>query len=427
MRLGRKRFLRSCGAAALALLARPRAFAYPRGSKPELPDWRDETSESFWAAVRAGYTIDSDIGYLNTGGLGPAARFVQETVEEATRALQARVETGHSHFDRTRPRLAQFLGAADDEIAFVRNATEANGIIATGLELRPGDEVLIDSHAHPGGAFPWIHRQRQRGLVLKQFDPDAKGSAGTLARIEALMTARTKVLQVSHVTAPTGIVLPVQSIAQVCRARGIWLHVDGAQSLGMFPFALHSLDCDSYAGSGHKWLGAPHETGVLFVRRERLDEVSPATVGAHSATMDATARELTLMPSARRFEYGTRNAALALGWMAAIEWQEAVGRERITARGRALARRLREGLSALKEVEILTPADSHLSGSILTFRSARMTGDALFRALWDRYRLRCRPVTEQALEAVRVSCHCFNTPSEIDKLIGAVEETLRAA
>src|SRR6185436_7748286 len=132
-----------------------------------------------------------------------------------------------------------FLGAEPTEIAFVRNATEGNAIVAAGLALTKGDEVIFESHAHPGGSFPWLNQQKLRGVVVKLFDPDPRDPAGNVARISALLTPRTRVVQVSHVTAPTGILMPVAAIAKLCRDRGVWFHVDGAQSAGMIPFSVH--------------------------------------------------------------------------------------------------------------------------------------------------------------------------------------------
>jgi cystathionine beta-lyase/cystathionine gamma-synthase len=149
------------------------------------------------------------------------------------------------------------------------------------LTVKAGDEVIFESHAHPGGSFPWLNQAKLRGIVVKLFEPDPRDGAGNVARIAALMTPRTRVVQGSHVTAPTGVVMPVAAIAKLCRDRGVWFHVDGAQSAGMFPFSLREIGCDSFATSGHKWLGGPLETGVLFVQRARLDEVAPVLVGAY--------------------------------------------------------------------------------------------------------------------------------------------------
>jgi selenocysteine lyase/cysteine desulfurase len=417
----RRQFLARVGAACgLALTGAPLRAEQPRGERPVAP----VDGEEFWAAVRAQYQFHPGLTYFNTGGLGPAALLVQSATESAARELQRLVETGHSRFDQVRAPLARFFGARPEELAFVRNATEANGLIAAGLGLRRGDEVIFESHAHPGGSFPWL-RLQQEGVRVRLFEPDPTNIAANVERVAELLTPRTRAVQVSHVTAPTGLVLPVSELARLCRRQGVWFHIDGAQAMGMLPFRLNQLDCDSYAISGHKWLGGPHETGVLYVRQDRLAAVTPVIVGAHSADLAELPGDLELRATAARFEYGTRNVAPVVGLAAAAEWQSQVGRERIAARGRFLVDRLRAGLGTIEDIEILTPASSESSASMLTFRSPRLRHEVLFNRLFAEHRLRCRPVSELGLDAVRVSCHLFNTPSEVDRLVAAVDHVVR--
>ena len=287
--------------------------------------------------------------------------------------------------------------------------------------------MIFESHAHPGGSFPWLLQAQRRGVAVRVFEPDTASAQGNLERIQALVTNRTRVVQVSHVTAPTGIVMPVREMAAFCRARGIWFHIDGAQTAGMFPFSLHEIGCDSYATSGHKWWGAPRETGVLMVRRDRQDEVTPPLIGAYSAELDALPGTLTLTPNAGRYEYGTRDVAKAMGLAGAIRWQNEVGRERIAAHGRDLVARLRAGLASVPDIEILTPSAPGLSASMLTLRSPRVGYNKLFNRLWSKHHMRCRPVSEQGLNALRVSCHLFNSAAEIDRLLEAIDDVIRSA
>jgi selenocysteine lyase/cysteine desulfurase len=323
--------------------------------------------------------------------------------------------------------VARYLGADPTEIAFVRNATEGNAIVAAGLKLVAGDEVIFETHAHPGGSFPWMNQEKLRGIVVKLFEPDPRDSTGNVARITALMTKRTRVVQVSHVTAPTGIVMPVAEISRACRERGVWFHVDGAQSAGMFPFTVGGLGCDSFATSGHKWMGGPLETGVLFIRRDRIDEVAPTLVGAYSGELEFLPGEFRLAPTAIRYEYGTRNVAAVIGLAEAIAFQERIGRERIAARGRAMVAQIRGGLKKLNGIEILTPEPAAASGSMITFRTAAVPFDRLFAALMKDHAIRCRPVSEQKLNALRVSTHVFNSPAECQALVAAVEKIIRTA
>lgn len=427
MKPDRRTFLRRATLGAASLAAAPGLRAAESAIAGALPAYDERAPETFWAAVRDQFPLTRDLIYFNTGGLGPASLPALTKVEETTRKLQARSEHGHGLFAEARGVVARCFAAQPEEIAFVRNASEGNSIVAAGLKLDPGDEVIFETHAHPGGSFPWLNQQTLRGVIVRLFEPDPRDPAGNVARIAALMTPRTRVVQVSHVTAPTGILMPVAEIAALCHGRGVWFHIDGAQSAGMLPFTLRETGCDSFATSGHKWLGGPLETGVLWVRRDRLNEVAAAHVGAYSGELDGLPGELRIADTAMRYEYGTRNVAAALGLAEAVRLQERIGLTRIAARIRGLADRVHAGLARLPGVEVLTPAMPVLRAAMVTFRTAKVPHDQLFGRLLREQAMRTRPVTEQKLNALRVSTHVFNSPAECDALVAAVEKILRSA
>lgn len=427
MSMGRLQFLRRLGLGAGVLAANSLRAARAEGDGVAL--WPPEAavdSAEFWRAVRAQYVTADDLAYLNCGGLGPSPRPVLDILDLTSRILQHRVETGHFFFEEARGVVAQFLGATPDEICFTRNATEGNSIIAAGLALKSGDEIIFESHAHPGGALPWLNQARQSGIVVRTFEPDATSAAGNLERIAALVTSRTRVIQVSHVTAPTGIVMPVRELARFARAKNLWLHVDGAQSAGMIPVDLAALGCDSYATSGHKWLGAPRETGVLFIRSGRVDDVAPMHVGAYSSGDFDLSGQLVYTQGVRRHEYGTRNAASVVALAEATKFQSTIGRERIAAHGRALAEHLMTALAGLPRVKVLTPAAAALRAAMVTFQVDGMSAGKVFGHLMEADRLRCRPVTEAGLDAVRVSLHVFNTSEHCERVVAALANLTRA-
>ena len=411
------------GRGALGLAALP---LRPGEDRPPWPPPPGLADEDFWRAVRATYPLTRERTYLNTGGLGPAPYPVLDAVQRTMWAQQTRSETGHRLIEEARAPVARFLGADPDEIAFMRNATEGNATIASGLSLRPGDEVLFESHAHPGGAIPWLSRQKHAGIRVRTFEPDPASAEANLQRIADALTPRTRVLQVSHVTAPTGIRFPVPAIARLAQERGLWFHVDGAQSAGMLRVDLHALGCDSYATSGHKWMGGPHGTGLLYVRRDRLDAVTPTETGAYSDAAYTLPDHLAYRPSAQRFEPGTRDAASVVGLAEAVRFLDTLGMARAEARGQALARHLREHLEQIPGVTVLTPEDPALSGSILTYRTDRVPYDALFSVLLNEYGLRCRVVTEQGLDALRVSTHIFNLLEDVVRVAEATRAALGA-
>jgi len=432
MNLDRKTFLRSLGTGTLGLIA-ARSFGagLNLGKTPPAlsPVWNEADPEGFWRKVREQYPITAERIYFNTGGLGPAPRPVLDVLTRTGRQLQEYVEAGHELFNQARAIAADYLGAKPDETCFTRNTTEGTCIVAGGLALKAGDEVIFESHAHPGGSFPWLNRQRLDGIVVKIFEPDPVNSAANVDRIAALITPRTRVVQVSHVTSPTGIILPVPAIAELAHRHRLWFHVDGAQSAGMIPINVRALGCDSFATSGHKWIGGPHETGLLWIKGEKMDQVEPRHVGAYSGD-DINLRDpasFKYSPGARRYEYGTRNAAAALALAEACRFQKEIGYDRIAARGHALANHVRAGFQKIDSVEILTPADPALCGSILTFRTPKMEYGKLFGQMLSKHHLRLRPVSEVGLDANRVSTHIFNSFEQCDHLVAALGEVLKKA
>jgi len=389
-----------------------------------LPDYASVDEEDYWAAVQQLYALTDTRIYMNTGGLGPVSFPVLERFRELTTELQSQSKTGHRFIEEARLPVASFLGAKPEEMAFVRNATEGNATVATGLDLKKGDEIIIDASAHPGGAIPWLNQLKIKGVRIRVFDPTGLDAQQILERIQSLVSERTRVIQVSHVTAPTGILMPVVEIASLCKAKNIWFHIDGAQSMGMMPINLSSIGCDSFATSGHKWLGAIHGTGVLYIKESRLDEVRPSEVGAYSDAGYALPDMLNYVASARRHESGTRNAPLVESVRVACAFMEGIGLQRIRDRGLFLTTRLRNGLSTIDSVEILSPSDDSIRASMLTFKSSKMGCSDLDRSLSANHKLRLRIVTEQDFNAIRVSLHVFNSPSQVDHLIQSVGEVL---
>jgi selenocysteine lyase/cysteine desulfurase len=382
------------------------------------------SDDDFWEMVRKQYPLTRERTYLNTGGLGPATYAALDAMNKTQMDLQRISEHGHSKFAEVRETAAAFLGADASELAFTRNATEGNATIASGMKLKSGDEVIFESHAHPGGAIPWMTRQKETGVRVKVFEPDPTSASGNLERIAQLITSRTRVVQVSHITAPTGILMPVDEIAKLCRDKGIWFHIDGAQSAGAIPFDLHSIGCQSYAACGHKWLGAPHGTGVLFIQSGRMDEVVPTEVGAYSNSDYELPAVFDYTETAQRYEPGTRDVTSVVGMQAAIGFMTSIGMDRVASYTKGLGVYLHEQLAALDRVEVLTPADPDLRGAMTTYKVEGISYTDLYTRLFQDHRLRCRVVSERGLNALRVSTHVFNSRADCDKVVAGTKELL---
>ena len=430
MNVNRKQFISKMSGGIVGAIALP-FFLSGKNKYETTPGiWPPNVSpddEKFWELVRNQYPVTKNRIYLNTGGLGPASYPVLNEVSKVTMDLQAMSETGHHMFEEARAKVADFMGVSPDEISFTRNATEGNSIIGGGVPMSRGDEVIFESHAHPGGSFPWMNRQLQDGIKVKIFEPDPNSVEGNLERINKLITKRTKVIQVSHVTAPTGILFPVKEIAKLAHDKGIWFHIDGAQSAGMFPFSLKDIGCDSFATSGHKWIGAPHETGYLYVDKEKLDMIRPVEVGAYSDNGYHLPDKFSYYPTARRFEYGTRNAAAVVGVGAAIDFLNSVGMDNVASYGHELATYLRENLLMIKGVHVLTPSIDSMYGSITTIKADQLPYKKLYSFLGKNYNMRLRIVSERGLDAVRISTHLFTSRDNCKKIVEGVTEAVKKA
>ena len=428
MTLDRRTFLQGLGAGAAGVLMggpTARAALASQPAVPPLADFAAVSPEVFWRSVRAQFPLLDDPVYLNCGGLGPASQRVLDAVFSTMLKLQEHSETGHALIQPAREIVAPFVGAEPRELCFARNATEGNALIAAGLRLRDGDEVIFESHAHPGGSFPWFNQTKERGVRVKLFEPSPDSAEENLARIRALVTPRTKVIQVSHITCTDGLVMPVRAIAEFAASRGIWCHIDGAQAVGMIPVNLAALGCDSYAFCGHKWLGGPLESGAVFIRHSRLEAVAVTGIGAHSGELPFLPGEFQYVDGAARHEYGTRNAGLILGLAEAVRFQQQIGVERIAAYGRELATFLHVELSKISGVTVLTSARPELRASMVTIAHPRASAGDFFTYLVKTHRLRCRPVTEQKLNAVRISTHVFNSAAECERVVAGVRAAMR--
>jgi L-cysteine/cystine lyase len=321
----------------------------------------------------------------------------------------------------TKKRTAQLLRCNADEIAFMRNTTEGSNIVCNGLPLKAGDEVITSSHEHVGNTITWLARQKRDGFVLKVFAP-ALEAAETLARIEALITPRTRALSITHVSCASGQLLPVEQIGQLAARHRLYYFVDGAQALGSVAIDVRAIGCHAYATSGHKWLLGPNGTGFLYVRQDALDLIEATHVGAYSneGDFDMATGEFSLHPTGRRYEYGTVNTSLIVGLQAALHFFAHIGPENIYRHNQALAQKLLEGLRAL-DAEILTPEEASERSSIISFRLPAVPYAQLQSFLWQNYRLRLRGIYEGGLDALRTSLHLYNSFADVEKLLEGLE------
>jgi selenocysteine lyase/cysteine desulfurase len=375
--------------------------------------------EAFWRVVRTQFPLKHQPLYLNNGTMGPSPFVV---IDAVTAEMEDVDRTGrYGGWDDVRPKLARFINAQPEEIALTHNVTEGINIVACGLPLRRGDEVIMTTHEHVGNALPWLARARRDGIVIRAFDPAAKATE-TLERIRSLVGPRTRAIAVPHVTCTTGQVLPAAEIATLAHDRGLWIMIDGAHTPGMLPLDVKALGCDFFASCGHKWMMGPKGTGFLYVRKEMLEVLEPCWTGGGSDNgWDVRKGTMEFRKDAHRFDFGSQSSALYVGLGAAIDFLYHIGMENIARRDQALAMQVRNGLKALGDrAEILTPEEPGGYGSVVGFRLRNLAYDKLQQLLLEKYHIITRMVPENGVNCNRISTHIYNTPDEVRQLLDAV-------
>ena len=177
-------------------------------------------------------------------------------------------------YDVARVDVARLLGASTDEVALTRHVSEGINIVATGIDWEPGDEVIVTDEEHPAGSLPWMNLMKRRGIVVRQLPLAPYETDGIVERLDDLITPRTKLLCMSHVSTRTGFVLPAREVSEAAHKHGVPVLLDGAHAVGLIPVNVKELGCDFYSGCGHKWLLAPQGTGFLYVDADKLDDLA---------------------------------------------------------------------------------------------------------------------------------------------------------
>jgi cysteine desulfurase / selenocysteine lyase len=374
-------------------------------------------------ALRRQFPQTESIVYLNTGTVGLCPLPVVEALLAQPRAVEISGQLGWGPADAAmnaaRSRLAARLGARADDVVLTRNASDGTNMVATGIDWRAGDEVLLSAEEHPSMELPWHYQQQLGRIVLRRFTV-FKEPERTLAAVAEALTPRTRMVATSHVFSHSGNRAPAAELAQLCHERGILLHLDGAQSVGQFPVDLAGLGADFYAGNCHKWLLGPKGTGFLYLHPDSGDSLRPVHVGAGSAAHFTPEAGLTLHESAHRFEYATRDFAKYGALVPLLDWWDERGSDRAEQYTRELTERLRRSLREIPGLHLHTADRWDHSSAMTTFSLAGRTCQEIYTFLMDRHRILTRTVQEW--EAVRVSTAIYNTPEEIDHLVAALEE-----
>ena len=363
--------------------------------------------------------------YLNTGTFGPLPNCVSQTMQERIqfelqngRLGAAAFEAMGKIYDNARSSSARLLNASVDEIALTDNTGEGLNIISHGFKWHEGDEVITTNHEHISLLAPLFQLRDRYGIVIRFADIGPTAERPVLKAIADLVTPRTRLISISHVTWTTGAVLNVSEVAYMGREWGIPVLIDGAQSAGAIPVDVKALGVDFYAIPMQKWLCGPDGTGALYVRREALDYVSPTYVGYWSVKHEEGI-EWELLESAQRFELGGRQTAALAGQAAVLNWlEETVGYKWLFERIASLSRYTYDALKALPGLTLLTPRPGE--SGLVAFKLGDRDVNEVINYLHDKHNIYIRSIP--TTNSLRVSTGFYNTEEEIDKLVEALLE-----
>jgi selenocysteine lyase/cysteine desulfurase len=410
----RRRFLGIAAGALPALL-------WPEALAALAEQLRPANSQDVWNVVRDAFLIPEDRIYLNVGTLGPQPRVVVDAVMEHTRRVAMTFPPGID-WDSLKSRLATLVNGDAAGFVFPRNTTEGMSFVANGIDFRSGDEILTTDHEHIGGLCPWQLVSKRYSLTLRQLPlpvpaPSHEEIAGLFRRA---ISARTRVISVSHVNFTTGLIMPVRELAQLCRERNLIFVIDGAHPPGLMPVDLAGIQPDFYASSPHKWLLAPQGTGFLWMRQDWRTRLWPTLA---SGGWD----DLSL--GAHRFNHlGTFDESRLAGLDAALRFHHTIGSDRIHARIRELRARLASGLLQNPRVRMMSPQDDDRVAGMVSFKLDGIDSLELQRRLAQidagggrQLRIRTRVIGEYDYGWMRLSPHIYNTSAEIDQTIRMIE------
>ena len=318
--------------------------------------------------------------------------------------------------EEARARVAALLGITADELAIVRNTSEANNVIVQGMPIGNGDEVVLWDQNHPSNSVAWDVQAARSGASVRRFSVpvDAASVDEVVGRFVAAVGDRTSVVSFTHISNITGFRLPLAEICAAIRAKkdDVHIHVDGAQTWGAVDVDLGKIECDSFSGSAHKWFMGPREVGVLYVRERHIGSIWPNVVSVPwgGTTEDAPR-------GARKFDaFGQRDDAAIAALTDAAAFHEEMTPAGIERRSLSVSARLREGLQDLG-LDFVSSANPVFASSVIILATPNGNARELVQTVFDD-----SGIQTAAVGGLRMSPHVYNNDDHVDRVLAAIKK-----
>ncbi|EAY29386.1 aminotransferase class V-fold PLP-dependent enzyme [Microscilla marina] len=387
-----------------------------------LPEEVAVTNEKLWQQIKQAFSVSSNLLYLNSAGLCPQPKGVQQTVESYNKMANGAPTYYANRMLRqdlviVKQKLADLAGCDSSDIALQANTIMAMYHVIFGLNLQPGDEIILTKQDYSSVkiAYEQLAKRDKIKLVWLDLDLVESNEAAIVEQFAKAITPRTRLINITHMINWTGLILPVKKICDVAREKNVLTLVDGAQTFAHLDFNIPDLGCDFFATSLHKWLCAPFGTGMLYGRKSSVAKVYPL-YGAPDPTSD----------NVGKFEHvGTIMTAAQLGISSAIDFHHHIGSALKEKRLRYLKNYWIRGIKDLPGVQINTPTAAERSCGVAHFSYDKMTSYDLSLFLSSKHRIHALRVNLPQVKGIRVSPNVFTTTRDLDRLIKAMHKVAK--
>lgn len=414
------KYLLAGSALSVSVLNRMNAAVYQSITSLNQKYIEDESPDGvYWNGIRKHFLLQDGLIMMNNGTLGPMPRPVYNTLIKCCKLQVTNPFKCYNFVPRkkeeVRTKLAQFVNASPDEVVITRNTTEGMNFVANGLDMDEGDEVLISNMEHPGGLQPWKLKEKRCGISIKevQIGLPPKNVNEIVDAFQKAITPKTKVISISHTVYISGLIVPLKELSQMAHERGVLVLADSAHGIGMLNLNMEELGIDFFATSPYKWLGAPTGVGLLYVRKEAQDKLWPTIASSGWDQYE----------NGRKFEtVGQRADSLIIALGEALDFQQAIGKDRIERRIKTLAGYLKRGLSQIPGMRLHTSKDPYISGGLTAFSIEGVEPQKIVNYSREKYNIVIRTIgnKEKGTYGIRVSTPIYVTLKEVDRLLEGI-------
>lgn len=377
--------------------------------------------ESYWNEVRRAFLQSSSLINLNAAGVSPQPISVQDAVIENYRfANEIPTVNMWEKLDDNRKvirqKLAELADCSVDEVALNRNSTEGLCTAIYGIDLKPGDEVLVSKWDYYAMRFAWQQREARDKIKLRWVDFDLPEThENIIAKYAANISPRTRVIHLTHLIHYTGQIMPVKEVCALVKGKDIHTIVDAAQTLAHIPLSFKDLNCDYLAVSLHKWLCAPFGSGMLIVRKNRIPNLWPLLAPFDAMTQKNSIGKLD------GWSLGTYSSAREQGIENAIEFHNRIGGDAKYRRLQYLKHYWTERAATINGLSFNVPLDDAYSASVVLVSLNGQDGPGIAKALRDDFAIHVVDRVHESINGIRISPQIYTSLSDLDRLVDGLQ------